>query len=118
MTSRAIYLREREGERRFRIVIGIHEAAAIDRCVRGIEPPRPMTHDLLAALVSALGARLERVVISDLRQNTFFARLQVRADDDSEPVLVDARPSDAIALAAHLGAPLFVAEHVLDDVVA
>jgi len=112
-----IYLREKGGTRQFPIVIGIHEAVAIDRKVRDRAPPRPMTHDLLAALVTALGGTLQRVVISELKQNTFFARLDLETSDGDE-VEVDARPSDAIALATHLGAPIFVAEDVLDEVLA
>jgi bifunctional DNase/RNase len=111
-----IYLREKGGTRQFPIVIGIHEAAAIDRKVRDRRPPRPMTHDLLASVVDALGGRLVRVVVSELRQNTFIARLDLERPDGGETIEVDARPSDAIALAAHLGSPIFVAEEVLEEV--
>ena len=113
-----IYLREKGGTRQFPIVIGIHEAAAIDRRVRGRAPPRPMTHDLLSAVVAALGGKLARVVIAELRQNTFIARLDLERESGGDPVEVDARPSDAIALAAHLEAPIFVAEDVFDEVLA
>ncbi len=113
-----IYLREKAGSREFPIVIGLHEAAAIDRRVRDKPPPRPMTHDLMAALVKELGARVERVVISALKQNTFFARIDLVPAGADAPRPVDARPSDAIALAAHLGAPIYVEEGVLDDVLA
>jgi len=113
-----IYLREKGGARQFPIVIGIHEAAAIDRKVRDLVPPRPMTHDLMAAVIDALGARLEKVVISELRQNTFYARMHLVRQDADEAVEVDARPSDAIAVSVHLGAPIFVDEAVLEDVLA
>ncbi len=113
-----IYLREKAGTRMFPIVIGIHEAAAIDRKIRDRPPQRPMTHDLLASVVGALGASVDRVVISDLRNNTFHARIDLRQPGQEETVSVDARPSDAIALAAHVGAPIFVAEDVLREVLA
>ena len=113
-----IYLREKDGTRQFPIVIGIHEAAAIDRKVRDRPAQRPMTHDLLAAMVHVLGARIERVVISELRNNTFHARIDVLPRDGDATIPVDARPSDAIALAAHVGARIFVAEDVLRDVLA
>ena len=109
-----IYLREKEGRRRlFPIVIGRWEARAIDRSVRNLAPPRPMTHDLLATLVEATGSALERVEITDLKDGTFFASLDLRRDGES--VRVDARPSDAIALAVRTGAPIFVAEEVLRE---
>lgn len=109
-----IYLREKEGARRlFPIVIGRFEARAIDRSVRRQAPPRPMTHDLLATVLEATGATLERVEITDLKEGTFFASLKVRKD--GETVEVDSRPSDAIALAVRTGAPIFVAEEVLKE---
>ena len=114
--QQCIYLREKGGERQFPIVIGIFEAWAIDRRVRDRRTPRPMTHDLLAAVIRELGAGLERVVISDLRDNTFYARLVLRPARGDEPVEVDARPSDAIALAVQLDTPIFVEETVLDTV--
>lgn len=115
--TQCIYLREKGGARQFPIVIGIFEAWAIDRRVREKGTQRPMTHDLLAAVVGALGGTLEKVVVSDLRDNTFFAGLHFRRESGEERV-VDARPSDAIALAVHLKAPIFVAEKVLDTVLA
>ncbi len=116
--QQCIYLREKAGERQFPIVIGIFEATAIDRKVRERETPRPMTHDLMASIVGALGATLERVVVSDLRNNTFYARLVLRQRGSDDLVEVDARPSDAIALAVHLDAPIFVEESVLHSVLA
>ena len=109
-----IYLREKDGARRvFPIVIGRFEARAIDRSVRRQSPPRPMTHDLLATVLEATGATLERVEITDLKEGTFFASLKVRRD--GETVEVDSRPSDAIALAVRTGAPIFVSEEVLKE---
>jgi uncharacterized protein len=113
----AIFLKEKGGSRQFRIVIGIFEAAAIDRRVRERQTPRPMTHDLLANVIASLGSKLERVVVSDLRDNTFYARLVLSSGEGGDPIEVDARPSDAIALAAHLDAPIFVEDSVLDAVV-
>src|SRR5262245_27869519 len=116
--QQSVHLREKDGGRQFPIVIGIFEACAIDRCVRDRKTPRPMTHDLMASLVQALGGRLERVVISDLRNNTFYAKLVLAPSPAADPVEVDARPSDAIALAVHLGAPIFVEEQVIEAVLA
>ena len=114
--QQCIYLREKQGERQFPIVIGIFEAWAIDRKVRDRKTPRPMTHDLMASLVQSLDARLERVVVSELKDNTFYARLVLRRTGQAQTIDVDARPSDAIALAVHLDAPIFVAEGVLESV--
>lgn len=111
-----IFLREKEGERRvFPIVIGRFEARAIDRSVRGDSPQRPMTHDLLATVVEALGARVARVDVVDLREGTFFAT--IRLEREGETVEVDGRPSDAIAVAVRTGAPIFVAERVVREAV-
>jgi len=109
-----IVLKEREGERQFPIVIGSYEAFAIDRRLKGIETPRPLTHDLMASVIESLHGELERIVISDLHQGTFFARLIIRLD--GELVEVDSRPSDAIALGVAMETPIFVAEHVLREV--
>lgn len=109
-----IVLKELEGERAFPIWIGIAEAVAIDRKVKGYVPARPLTHDLLASVVSSLGGDLERVEVCDLRESTFYGKLVVRRD--GEVVEIDSRPSDAIALAVRVGCPIFVAEHVLDEV--
>lgn len=115
--QQSIFLREKEGNREFPIVIGIFEASAIDRRIREKATARPMTHDLMAATVRALGARLDRVIIADIRDNTFFATLRlIRADGSTADV--DSRPSDAIAMAVHLGAPIFVEEKVIDTILA
>jgi bifunctional DNase/RNase len=107
-----IVLKERNGTRGFPIVIGIVEVFAIDRRLKGIKPPRPMTHDLLANVIESLGARVERIVIDDLRNHTFYAKIHLSVDGRS--VTVDSRPSDAIALCAAIEAPIFVAEHVFE----
>jgi bifunctional DNase/RNase len=110
--QQVIVLKEKNGERGFPIVIGIVEIFAIDRRLKGIKPPRPMTHDLLADIIDGLGAKVERIVIDDLRNHTFYAKIHLNIDGRS--VQVDSRPSDAIALCAAIDAPIFVAEHVFD----
>lgn len=107
-----ITLSEVGGARSFAIKIGTPEAVAIERRWRGNEPPRPQTHDLLDSVVRALGARIEGVEIHDLRQGTYFANLVLRAADGST-VEVDARPSDAVALAIAHDAPILVDEAVV-----
>jgi hypothetical protein len=110
--QQVIVLKERHGPRGFPIVIGIVEIFAIDRRLKGIKPPRPMTHDLLANVIESLGARVERIVIDDLRNHTFYAKIHLNIDGHT--VQVDSRPSDAIALGAAITAPIYVAEHVFD----
>jgi len=112
--QQVVYLKEVEGDRAFPIVIGLFEATSIDRRVKGIESPRPLTHDLLADAIEKLGGELQDVFISELREHTYFARLRVRRD--GELTEIDSRPSDAIALAVTVNAPIYVAEEVLDEV--
>lgn len=111
-----IYLREVDGERAFPIVIGIFEATSIDRRVKGYSSERPLTHDLLVSVADHLGAELQDVVINELKEHTYFARLRMR--HEGELIEVDARPSDAIAVAVTCDPPLpiYVAEDVLEDV--
>ncbi len=109
---RVVVLKEREGDRLLPIWIGPQEANAIAMKLQDIETPRPMTHDLLANVFQSLEARVLRVVVSDLADDTFFASIVVRLD--RRQVEIDARPSDAIALAVRLDTPIFVADHVLD----
>lgn len=108
-----IILKEVDGERSFPIVIGIFEATSIDRRVKGIPSPRPLTHDLITAVVDQLGAEIQDIVISDLEDHTYFAKLRVR--NDGELVEVDCRPSDAIALAVTAKVPIYVSEQVLGE---
>ncbi len=108
--QQVIFLKEINGERTFPIIIGITEALAIDRRLKGIQVPRPMTHDLLAGVIAAMGGKLEKVVINDLKEHTFFAMLHIRSG--TKLIKVDARPSDAIALGIAEHTPIFVAEHV------
>lgn len=94
------------------IWIGVFEANAIALRIEGVDTPRPMTHDLLRATLEQLGAKVEKVVISDLKDNTFYALIHLQRNGES--VHVDARPSDAIALALRTEAPIFVTKPVLD----
>ena len=113
--QQVIYLKEKEGERTFAIMIGIFEATSIDRRVKGLRAPRPLTHDLILNVVEKLGGRIEDIVICDLEDQTYFARLRIRRGKD-ELIEVDARPSDAIAIAMTCDPPLpiFVSEEVLE----
>jgi bifunctional DNase/RNase len=114
--QQVIYLKEIDGDRQFPIWIGIFEATSIDRRVKHYESARPLTHDLLVNVVDSLGGELDSVVISALKDRTYFALLRVKLN--GEIIEVDARPSDAIAVAVtstpHL--PIYVAEEVLDNV--
>ncbi len=109
-----IVLKERNGQRSFPIVIGITEALAIDRRLKGIQPARPLTHDLLYNVIVEMEGRLERIIINDLRNHTFYAQLVI--NKDGELIEIDSRPSDAIALGVANNMPVFVAEHVLEAV--
>jgi len=109
-----VELREVDGERIFPIVIGFHEAAAIERRIMGQKPPRPQAHELLASVIEKMGGQIERVVINDLKNHTFFARLRVRQGKELRDI--DARPSDAIALGAATDVPIYVEQHVLEEV--
>jgi bifunctional DNase/RNase len=107
-----VILRDTESQLFLPIWIGVFEANAIALRIEGVEPPRPLTHDLLRLVLEQLGTRLEKIVISDLRESTFFAVLHLRQGEAA--ITVDARPSDAIALALRVDAPIFVLRSVLD----
>ncbi len=107
-----IVLKERRGQRSFPIVIGIAEIFAIDRRLKGIKPPRPMTHDLLDSVIENLGAKIEKIVINDLRNHTFYAKIHLSLN--GRTVEVDSRPSDAIALGAVSNTPIYVADHIFE----
>ncbi len=111
--SPVMLLREADGTIHVPIWIGPVEAASIASALEGVEPERPMTHDLLVDVLGALDAELVRVTITDVQQAVFFAELHIRNDrGESE---VSCRPSDAIAIATRLGAPLFVSRKVMDQ---
>lgn len=100
-----------DGRRRLPILIGPFEAQAISLPMDGIQPDRPMSHDLMRTLVDRLGGKLERVIIDDLWSTTYYAKLYVRQGE--ELMEIDSRPSDAIALALRLDAPIYVSESIL-----
>jgi bifunctional DNase/RNase len=105
---------ESESKRSFPIVIGIFEATSIDRRVKGIPNPRPLTHDLVANVIESMGGELQDVFISELKEHTYFAKLRIR--HEGELTEIDCRPSDAIALAVTARVPIYVAEDVLEEV--
>ena len=109
---RVVVLRELDGERFLPIWIGPFEADAITIELQGVEVARPLTHDLLKSMITLLGAEVQRVMINDLNNDTFYARIVL--DVDGDDIEVDARPSDAIALAVRCSVPLLVADHVMD----
>ncbi len=111
--QQVIVLREVDGDRSFPIVIGIFEATSIDRRVKSLPSPRPLTHDLVANVIEQLGGDIQDVIISELKEHTYFAKLRIR--HEGELIEVDSRPSDAIALAVTAKVPIYVNEEVLDD---
>ncbi|MFW6012156.1 MAG: bifunctional nuclease family protein [Gemmatimonadota bacterium] len=108
-----VILRDEESDVFLPIWIGVFEANAIALRIEGVEPPRPMTHDLLLSSLQTLGAAIERIVISDLRESTFFAVIHL-VRKEGEKLTIDSRPSDAIALALRAEAPIFVLRSVLE----
>ena len=108
-----ILLRDREGQRVLPIWVGASEANAIALQIENITTPRPMTHDLLRNVIHDLKAEIRKVVVSDLKDNTFYALIHLEVN--GEPLAVDARPSDAIALALRARAPIFVEDRVIDN---
>jgi hypothetical protein len=107
-----IVLKEKKGARLLPIVIGLNEASAIKMKIGGFAPPRPLTHDLLHSTIKNLEANLERVIIDRLEENTFFAKLVIKTDIGKTKI-VDARPSDSIALAVRANVSIFVEDSVL-----
>jgi hypothetical protein len=106
-----ILLRDEDEKRSLPIWVGIFEANAIALELEKIATPRPMTHDLIKNMLEAVEAKVEKIVVNDLRENTFFALIHLRVGE--EEITVDSRPSDAIALALRVGAPIFVDEDVV-----
>ncbi len=107
----ALILKEIDGDRRLPIIIGAFEAQAIALEMEGVVPPRPMTHDLLKKVIEAFGGNLSEVYINDLKEGTFFASLRF----DLLDLNIDARPSDAIALAVRFSAPIFISRDILEE---
>lgn len=110
-----VLLREPQSGDVVPMVIGFNEARAILFAMHEIEPPRPLTHDLLRDVLAAADVTLERVIVDDLQDNTFFGALELRVAGQEEPIRVDTRPSDGMALAARTGAPLQIAPRVLEE---
>jgi bifunctional DNase/RNase len=110
--EQVIVLKEVDGPRRLPIMIGTNEALAIDRRLKGMMAPRPLTHDLLATVIEALGGKLERIEIPRFENHTYFARLLIRHQD--KVIEVDSRPSDAVAIGIGSGVPIFVAAEIMD----
>ena len=109
-----IILQEIDGERSFPIIIGIFEATSIDRRVRQTPTPRPLTHDLIHSIIGDMGGEVEDIIICDLREHTYYAKLRIR--QDGELLEIDCRPSDAIAIAVTAQVPIYVAEDVLAEI--
>lgn len=109
-----VELREVGGKRSFTIVVGVFEATSLDRKVKRQEFARPLTHDLILGVIEAMGGELRGVLISELRDGTYFAKLVVRKDGENHEI--DCRPSDALPLAVAAEVPIHVAEDVLDEV--
>jgi bifunctional DNase/RNase len=107
-----VILKDIQGKRALPIWIGVFEANAIALEMEKIETPRPMTHDLIVNMLKTLNIKVSRVVVSDLRENTFFATIFV--DQDGVELNIDARPSDAIALAIRTSVPIFVTKEVME----
>ncbi len=105
----ALILKEVNGARRLPIIIGAFEAQSIALEMEGIKPPRPLTHDLIKSIIDSLGVALTDVFINELKDGTFYARLNLDSQE------IDSRPSDAIALAVRYGVPIFVSDRVMDE---
>ncbi|MDP2924323.1 MAG: bifunctional nuclease family protein [Candidatus Omnitrophota bacterium] len=109
--EQVVVLKDKKGGRFLPIVVGTVEAAAIRMQLNGFVPPRPLTHDLMRSLIESLGVRLEKIVIDKLVDNTFHAKLYLKTGDNGIKV-IDARPSDSIALAVRTKSPLFIEEEI------
>lgn len=112
--EQVIIFKEEKGSRFLPVVIGMTEVNAIKLKLSGVKPPRPLTHDLLFNVVDSLGARFEKIVIDRLEESTFFAKLHLRGADEKE-IIIDARPSDSVALALRANVPILIDEMVIDQ---
>jgi bifunctional DNase/RNase len=110
-----IILAEKGGTRTFPIYIGFYEAFAMDNAVRRVKTIRPLTHDLIWNILDGMGVSLKRIIVDDLKNDTFFGKLVI-ADHDGREILIDSRPSDALVLASRRSVPIFVEERVLEEV--
>ncbi len=110
-----VLLQEQSGDQRLLpIYIGSPEATAIHYAIEGVNPPRPLTHDLFATVIGRLGAELDRIVVTEVRDHTYYAELHITTGDGNQTV--SARPSDAIALAVRTGTPIYASDDLLDEV--
>ena len=113
-TDQVIVLKEKNGDRILPIIIGMLEASSIKMKLSGLAAPRPMTHDLLYSIIESLNARIEKVVVDKLENSTFHAKLFIKSENGDSRI-IDARPSDSIALSVRSKAPIFVEEEVLEQ---
>ena len=111
-SEQVIVFREKEGMRFLPVVIGVAEVNAIKLKLSGVKPPRPLTHDLLVQVIEQLGAKIDKVVIDKLLHNTFYAKVYLSRNGAGE-VVVDARPSDSVAVALRVGVPIYASEEVM-----
>ena len=109
-----IILKEVKGDRVFPIVIGIYEAAAIDRKIKNVKTVRPLTHDLIVNILKEIGYTINKIIISDLKTSTFYAKMFI--SNKNNEIEIDSRPSDAIVLAVHLKTPIYVENKILDEI--
>jgi bifunctional DNase/RNase len=112
-SSSIVYLKEKGGDRELPIVIGLAEAQSIMMALQGTKSPRPLTHDLIVDILTVVNLNLQRIVINDLKENTYFARLILKDEERGIIYSIDARPSDSIAIALRIKAPIYVSEFVL-----
>ena len=110
-----VILRDKDGQKVLPIWVGIFEANAIALQIENISTPRPMTHDLLRNVIHDLKAEVKKIVVCDLQENTFYALIYLALNGNGDTVAIDARPSDAIALALRTRAPIFVEDTVIDN---
>ena len=113
-TDQVIVLKEKNGDRILPIIIGMLEASSIKMKLSGLAAPRPMTHDLLYSIIESLNARIEKVVVDKLENSTFHAKLFIKSENGDSRI-IDARPSDSIALSVRSKAPIFIEEEVLEQ---
>jgi len=109
-----VLLREVGGNKQLPIIVGTFEAQAIALALENVDMPRPLTHDLIVNILKTLSMKITKVIVNDLRENTFFARVFLENETDHSSLQIDARPSDAIAVGLRMRAPLFVSDLVMD----
>ncbi|MDD5766341.1 MAG: bifunctional nuclease family protein [Candidatus Marinimicrobia bacterium] len=109
-----VLLREVGGNKQLPIIVGTFEAQAIALALENVDMPRPLTHDLIVNILKTLSMKITKVIVNDLRENTFFARVFLENETDHSSLQIDARPSDAIAIGLRMRAPLFVSDLVMD----